>query len=611
VVSHQLAVRSKAPVRPVAYLTDLAMSPLLLLLVASLAADAFTDHLNLVILHNNDMHGRFEETSRNSGTCKDKTGPRPGRDGCVGGFARTAHEIRRYRKLAAEGRGRPVLYLNAGDTYVGTSWFAVHKWRITAEFLNALRPDAMCLGNHEFDFGVSALAPFVDAAEFPIVSANLNFDKEPSLKKVNKSVVLEIANRKIGIIGHLIPDTQLMSSPGQVEFLDVVDSVRRESEALDRAGVKIIIVLGHSGYDMDKEVAAKVPLVDVVVGGHTNTFLWNGPQPDQEKPQDVYPKVVVQPSGKKVPVVQAYAYTKYLGVLNVSFNENGDLVGFEGQPEFLDTAIPQDQDILELLETFRPEVEELDKKVVGKSRVLLDATSNKCRSVECNLANLIADSFVFYMAAQYAGPGWTDTPIGIINGGSVRTTIDPSIRGGNVTRGELMGTLPFENQVLSLTLTGAELVKTLEIGARSNGETSKGEFLQASGLHVEYDMSKPSYSRVVSVKARCGQCEVPIYEPVLPERTYNIVTVSFLTGGGDGHTIFRDAPNKKVQDLGDVDTVVWYLERQSPVYPEEQGRIQFVETKEDKSAGGRKFLSPLALLLIVANHLVFNVFGFR
>lgn len=468
-----------------------------------------------------------------------------------------------------------------------------------------------CLGNHEFDFGVSALAPFVDAAEFPIVSANLNFDKEPSLKKVNKSVVLEIANRKIGIIGHLIPDTQLMSSPGQVEFLDVVDSVRRESEALDRAGVKIIIVLGHSGYDMDKEVAAKVPLVDVVVGGHTNTFLWNGPQPDQEKPQDVYPKVVVQPSGKKVPVVQAYAYTKYLGVLNVSFNENGDLVGFEGQPEFLDTAIPQDQDILELLETFRPEVEELDKKVVGKSRVLLDATSNKCRSVECNLANLIADSFVFYMAAQYAGPGWTDTPIGIINGGSVRTTIDPSIRGGNVTRGELMGTLPFENQVLSLTLTGAELVKTLEIGARSNGETSKGEFLQASGLHVEYDMSKPSYSRVVSVKARCGQCEVPIYEPVLPERTYNIVTVSFLTGGGDGHTIFRDAPNKKVQDLGDVDTVVWYLERQSPVYPEEQGRIQFVETKEDKSAGGRKFLSPLALLLIVANHLVFNVFGFR
>ncbi|KAJ3645426.1 hypothetical protein Zmor_023085 [Zophobas morio] len=585
------------------------MRPLYLLLTVLLVVGASAeDAFRLVILHNNDIHGRFEETARNSGTCKDKTpaGGAKDADGCVGGFARTAHEIRKYREAAKTG-GSPVLFLNAGDTYVGTPWFAVHKWKISAEFLNALKPDAASLGNHEFDFGVSALAPFVEAAEFPLVAANLNFEKEPSLNKVNKSVVLEVAGRKVGIVGHLTPDTTLMSSPGGVIFLDVVDSVKKETEQLAKAGVNIIIILGHSGYEMDKKIAAEVPLADVVVGGHTNTFLWNGAQPDTEKPEDLYPKVVVQPNGKKIPVVQAYAYTKYLGLLNTTFDKNGDLVDFKGQPIFLDTDIPQETDFLNLLEKYRPEVIALDKMVVGKSTVLLDATSNKCRHVECNLGNMIADAFVYYMAAQYAGPGWTDTPIALVNGGSVRTTIDPSVRGGNITRGELMGTLPFENQVITITLNGSSLIKTLEIGARSNGETSKGEFLQVSGLRVVYDYSKPSYSRVVSVKARCGTCRVPIYEPVVADKLYNIVTLSFLVGGGDDHYIIRDADNKKTQDLADVDTVVWYLSKQSPVYPEEQGRIEFIEHKEsDKSLGSRR-IGPTVLSLMIVQ-LLFRFF---
>lgn len=68
---------------------------------------------------------------------------------------------------------------------------------------------------------------------------------------------------------------------------------------------------------MDKRVALECPLVDLVIGGHDNTFLWNGEQPDTENPKGPYPLVVVQPSGKRVPVVQAYAFTKYLGKLTI------------------------------------------------------------------------------------------------------------------------------------------------------------------------------------------------------------------------------------------------------------------------------------------------------
>lgn len=434
------------------------------------------------------------------------------------------------------------------------------------------------MGNHEFDFGVKTLTPFLEAINFPVINTNLDFSEEPTVKTVKKSVILEINNHKVGIVGHLTPDTKVLSSPGNVIFLDIIESLKNETEYLRAAGVNIIIALGHSGYEMDKKIASEVPLVDVVIGGHTNTFLWNGSPPDSEVPEDVYPKVITQSSGKRVPVVQAYAYTKYLGVLNVTFDDNGEIVNFEGQPIFLDTDVLQDQDVLTLLDTFRPEIDNLDKQVVGTSRVLLDATTNKCRYTECNLGNMIADSFVYYMASQYSGEGWTDTPIGIVNGGSVRTTIDPSIRGGNITRGELLGSLPFDNQIISLTLTGEELIKTLEIGVRSNGETSKGEFLQFSGLHVVYDMSQPAYSRVSSAKTRCGKCKVPIYEPIIANQTYNIVTLSFLTGGGDEHIYLASAANKKVQDLGDVDTVSWFLGKQSPVYPEEQGRIKFLSS---------------------------------
>lgn len=85
-----------------------------------------------------------------------------------------------------------------------------------------------------------------------------------------------------------------------------------------KRGVNIIIAVGHSGFKVDKEIAAKCPLVDAVIGGHSNTFLYDGPQPDIEKIKGPYPTVIKQSSGKEVPVVQAYAYTKYLGKLELS-----------------------------------------------------------------------------------------------------------------------------------------------------------------------------------------------------------------------------------------------------------------------------------------------------
>ncbi|KAJ8948435.1 hypothetical protein NQ318_007958 [Aromia moschata] len=336
---------------------------------------------------------------------------------------------------------------------------------------------------------------------------------------------------------------------------------------------------------MDKRIAAEAPLVDVVVGGHTNTFLWNGAQPDTEQIVDPYPKVITQASGKKVPVVQAYAYTKYLGRLNLTFDDTGDLTYFAGQPELLDNSIPQDEDVLDLLEKYRPKVDELNTEVVGQSRVVLDGDSLRCRKTECNFGNLIADAFVMYKASV-SSQRWTEAPIGLYNGGGIRTTIEPI--NYDITRGELLAAIPFGSQILTVKLNGSDLIKTLEIGARTDGYTSGGEFLQVSGLKVVYDMSKAPMSRVVSVKARCGNCSVPSYEDVDPSKNYSIVTTSFLAvDGGDGHYILTEHSFDRVtEDLSDIDTVVWYFNKYSPIYPEVQGRIILREESDDDDDNG-------------------------
>lgn len=103
-----------------------------------LGSNSHAENLDLLILHTNDMHARFEETSRNSLTCSEL-----GSSKCVGGFARVAQVVKSARKAAHEGRGRQVLFLNAGDTFTGTVWFGVHKTKIAVDFMNLLAPDAM------------------------------------------------------------------------------------------------------------------------------------------------------------------------------------------------------------------------------------------------------------------------------------------------------------------------------------------------------------------------------------------------------------------------------------------------------------------------------------
>ncbi|XP_047349466.1 protein 5NUC-like [Vespa velutina] len=559
----------------------------------------FTFH----IVHTNDMHARFEETSRLSAPICSKQDTATGN--CYGGFARIATLIRQARNSSI-----PTLFLNAGDTYQGSVWFNIYKWKIVAKFLNILAPDAISLGNHEFDDGVNGLIPFIEESKFPVLAANLDLSKQPNLKatKLANSTVLVINGTKIGVIGYLTPETTIISITENVIINDEVPAIREEAKKLKKQGVNILIALGHSGFDIDKKIAKEVEDIDIVIGGHTNTFLYRGKQPDAEHPEDIYPTEIVQDNGRKVYVVQAYAYTKYLGNFSVSFDSNGEVTDIVGNPILVDHSIEQAPDVLKELDLLRPAIDNISTTEVGKTRVLLDGDSKTCRQKECNLGNLITDAIIDYNAQEYFFKGkWTDAAIAVQNSGSIRASITRALN-DKITIGDILGVLPFGNIIFKTSMTGKQILSMLEWSVYNLNYNSSdnlfGAFLQFSGLQVSYDISRPPNSRVISVQVRCAACNIPSYSDLDKNATYKVLINDFMHNGGDGYKMLKDLEYTTI-GVTTADVVIQYLKKYSPVYPGVDWRINYVDeiysikfNKEDISSTSVREYSIVLLILL-------------
>lgn len=435
--------------------------------------------------------------------------------------------------------------------------------------------------------------------DFPVLAANLDLAKTPemqNLPSLKNSNVFIRGGRKIGVIGYLTPDTKDLVAAMSVEFTPEIAAINREAEKLNADGVDIIIALGHSGILEDQKIALNCPLVDVVVGGHSHTFLYSGVA-NGDTPYGPYPVTITQASGKKVPVVQAYAFTKYLGILHLQFDEAGNLVFFEGSPLVLDAEIEQDDDVIGALEEFRADVENYENSVVGQSKVIL--VGNNCRQQECNMGNLITDSMIHTRASLYTVTDhhWTDAAIALVQGGGVRATIDKVSNGGNgdITMGELDTVLPFKNKLFVVELQGKALKEVFEFSVSKYNDLKLGvaSFLQVSGVRVTYDLKKPANERVESLEVICRDCEVPKYEQVDDNKNYGVIITDFLKEGGDGFSIFIDKKVIYEFPANDIDTTVEYIRNVSPVYTPIESRITV------KGAGS--ILTVSVVLLIVTS----------
>jgi len=499
---------------------------------------------DLTLLHTNDLHSRIEAINKYDSTCSVDDAAA---EKCLGGFARLKTAVDRARQSA-----KTSLLLDGGDVFQGSLFYTHYKGRAAAEFMNAIGYDAMTVGNHEFDNGPWVLASFVDSVEFPLLLANAEIDSEPLLAgRIKKSVVLKRDGKSIGLIGLTPVDTGDLSSPGSnIQFNDPVVAVRTEVEALKAAEIDIIIVLSHSGYQQDLRIASQVDDVDVIVGGHSNTLLSN----TSEGAAGPYPTMVGNTA-----IVQAYAYGKYLGVLNVRFNDQGVITDASGEPVLLDAGVAEDVDLASRIKELATPLETIREQEVATAATTIDGSRDLCRVSECSMGNLIADALLDRVKDQ-------GVSIAIQNGGGIRASIDAGV----ITMGEVLTVLPFQNTLATFELSGADIVAVLE-SAVSQVEEGKGRFPQIAGMKLTWTRSTaPGAGRVKEVQVEENGAWVRIDS----DKSYTVVSNNFLRSGGDGYEIFvSKARNAYDFGPGLENVLADYLKDHSPYTAYTDGRI--------------------------------------
>ena len=483
----------------------------------------------ITILHTNDFHARFRPISKYDNNCSQKNNAK---GKCFGGTARLISAVE-----DARSRHSNTILLDGGDQFQGTLFYNLYKGKVAAEMMNKLGYDGMAVGNHEFDDGPENLRAFMDSVNFPVLMANANIDMEPELKgKLHKSTTLYRNNQKIGLIGVVTEEVVDISAPGDnIIFTDAVAAVQSEVDFLTEAGVNKIILLSHSSYEIDKMIAANTTGVDVIVGGHDNAYLSN----ISDRAKGPYPTVV---NGTQI--IQAYAYGKFLGELSVLFDEAGNVIYATGEPITIDGSVNENTQIIARLDELEEPINELKETIVGNVSNSLTGDRTVCRVQECDMGNLIADA----MRDSVIDKGYT---IALQNSGGIRASLDA----GDVTLGEIMTILPFQNTLSTFKVTGQQLLTAIENGV-SQVEDEKGRFPQVSGMRYTFNLAKPpNEGRVTSIEID----EDGSWNALDLNKTYGMVSNNFIRGGGDGYKIFRSA--SEIYDFGPdlADVVVNYI----------------------------------------------------
>lgn len=256
---------------------------------------------DLVILHTNDVHSQITP----------QVIPRLIGDGIgLGGYERREAYI---KEVIKEHGKKNVLILDGGDFSMGSSHSAVYKGDVEIELFNVLGYDAVCLGNHEFDRGQEELAHRIGNADFDVLCANYDFTGSPLDGLVKPYTIVKKAGKKIGIIGLMLDMKSVSMRKGKgVSYINPIDVLNNLAlELKNEHECDLIIALSHCGLytgrennPSDEHIAAESENVDIIVGGHSHTYL-------EDK------LTIKNKQGKDVIIVQDGAMGEYVGRLDL------------------------------------------------------------------------------------------------------------------------------------------------------------------------------------------------------------------------------------------------------------------------------------------------------
>lgn len=264
----------------------------LLCLALSFAFSLFAqDTKELILLQTSDVHSRIEPINQKGDRNYDE-----------GGFVRRAAFLDQFRK-----EHKNVLLFDCGDISQGTPYYNMFQGEVEVKLMNEMGYEAMTIGNHEFDFGMDNMARLFKMAKFPVVCANYNLDATPLEDIVKPYVILEKYGLKIGVFGlGAKPEGLIQANKCEGVIYENPIEVSNEIAALlKKKGCDLIVCLSHLGIQMDERLVAKTRNIDVILGGHSHTFMKG-------------PKTYLNMDGKEVPVMHSGKSGVRVGRLNLT-----------------------------------------------------------------------------------------------------------------------------------------------------------------------------------------------------------------------------------------------------------------------------------------------------
>ncbi|RDI67755.1 bifunctional metallophosphatase/5'-nucleotidase [Nocardia pseudobrasiliensis] len=498
----------------------------------------------------NDLHGNLQPPSGSNGQIGSYT---------AGGAAYLAAHLNRLKA-----RYPASAMLSAGDNVSASPLVsALFHDEPTIDFLDTVGLSASSVGNHEFDHGVQELArlqtggcapdgcspgaPFT-GAKFPYLAANVGDATGQLPPALRPWTVLDIGGHKIGVIGVVTPTTADIVLPEGIRgyhFGDEVDAINKTVPAVQAAGAETVVAVLHDGgaqqpkgpldYNGCENISPSVtdmaqrtdPAVRVLVTGHTH---------------QAYNCTI----GGKL-VTQAASYGRLISDISLRFHDG--TVDAKATNRVVTRDIAPDPDAAALVDFYAAQAEPLAKRLLGTATAPLP--NKALPGGDSPLGDVIADSMLAALAPEAVAA--------FMNPGGVRADLPA----GPITYAQAYTVQPFGNQVVSVRLTGQQILSLLE---QQWDNVSKPNTLSVAGITYAFSDAAPKGHKVLADTVRIGG------QPLNPVAVYTVSTNNFLASGGDGFTVFTQGSPARVGPT-DLDALESYLKTHGAVEPP-SGRIE-------------------------------------
>ena len=411
--------------------------------------------------------------------------------------------------LNATNNGSDILKVCAGDTFIGTD---EKRNLAAARFLDTAGIHAHALGNHEFDITASICGNLLKNSNVKTLGMNLNFpnNNTPLAKNVLRSTVIYgTSGEKYGLIG--VQPSDLASRIKKKEILEGITTddkeqtiieLQEEVNKLKQQGINKIILLSHEGYSVEQEIAQRVSGIDVIIGGHSHDLIEGVTHGEN---------LLYSPIGEPVVITQAGRDGNHYGVLNLEFNDDGQITYV--QNNIMDTNIHNPNMVM---------TKTIDS-ILGKSPEIghlnhVDPIPKNNLLEENPWADFVADAIRTNL----------DADIVLINSANFRGSVDHGV----VTERDITSIFPFNNKLFKVKLNEEDLVDAIkQCGKSLTAKNSKPGIMQVSGLTYSLD-AQGNLTSLYYIDKQGNKKQIDINHPD-EDKIYTAVYDEFLVGGGD------------------------------------------------------------------------------